>query len=173
MCFATTQNRNCHVAVDSPDFQIMEHVGTLQRVSPEEIDHLIIFQLSDAINKGLSDDILKRWLNMLLSVPLVFWVIEPGADRFWKAQNLREILIDHGECAKRSCRQRVLDIAGFKRDTEKALNQSLSSQKVSSMWCKHVQMSKGSEVVSPSFVDCAVTVDKRLLSIDEWSSALA
>ena len=83
-----------HVAVDSADFQIAQHFGQLQRLSPEEYDHVMIFQLADAIRNGASDDVLKRWLNMLLSVPFVFWMIEPGNDRFWKAQNLREALVD-------------------------------------------------------------------------------
>ena len=80
-----------HVAVDSADFKIAEHIGQLQRVSPEENDHAIIFQLANnAIKQNASDDVLRQWRNMLLSMPFVFWMIVPGPDRYWKAQNLRE-----------------------------------------------------------------------------------
>ena len=160
-----------HVAVDTADFKIMEHVGQLQRVSPEENDHFIIFQLANAIKQNASDDVLRRWRNMLLSIPFVFWLIEPGSDRYWKAQNLRELLVDHGDCAKRTTYQRVRDITGFKKDTEKAMNVVLSSSKIKEMF-KRLKLARSSEVVTESFVDCAVTIDKRLLSIGECCDVL-
>ena len=161
-----------HVAMDSENYNIMEHLGGLARVSPEENDHVIIFQLAEAIKGGVSDDILRRWLNMLLSVPMSFCVVEPGNARYYKAQNLRESLVDIGDCAKRSVRQRIIDIAGFKRDLEKATNHMMSSSKFAALWIKKVKMARSSEAVTDSFIDVAVTLDRRLMSIDECTEVL-
>ena len=58
-------------------------------------------------------------------------------------------------------RTNVKDMTGFKTDTEKAMNVVLSSSKVKDMW-KRLKMARSSEVVTESFIDCAVTIDKRL-----------
>ena len=161
-----------HVAMDSQKYNIMEHLGGLARVSPEENDHVIIFQLAEAIKGGVSDDILRRWLNMLLSVPMSFCVVEPGNARYYKAQNLRESLVDAGDCAKRSVRQRIMDVAGFKKDLEKSTNCNFSSSKLAALWAKNVKMARSSEPVSDSFIDSAVTLDRRLMSIGECTEVL-
>ena len=49
------------VAVDNADFKVMEHIGGLQRVSPEEVDHAMLFSIAQAINDNCADDVLRRW----------------------------------------------------------------------------------------------------------------
>ena len=48
------------VAVDNCDFNVADHLGSLQRISPEEIDHALIFSIAQSISKPCSDDVLKR-----------------------------------------------------------------------------------------------------------------
>jgi hypothetical protein len=48
------------VAVDSCDFNLEDNLGSLQRISPEEIDHALVFSIAESISKLCSDDVLKR-----------------------------------------------------------------------------------------------------------------
>ena len=49
------------------------------------------------------------------------------------------------------------DITGFKKDYEKAHNVVLSSIRIKEMWVKHLKLARSSEVVSETFVECAIT----------------
>jgi len=48
------------VAVDNCDFNVEDNLGSLQRISPEEIDHALVFSIAESISKLCSDDVLKR-----------------------------------------------------------------------------------------------------------------
>jgi len=90
-------------------------------------------------------------------------IVPVGDDRYWKAQKLREMMVDQGEAVKRSVQQRIYDIAGFKIDKEAELNMTSSSEKISLMYKKNVKLARSSEPISNSFVDSAITTYKRVL----------
>jgi len=66
------------IAVDSPSFDVQKHLGSLERLSPEEFVHVALFQLAKAITEGCEDSVLRRWLNMWLTVPVSFEVHAQG-----------------------------------------------------------------------------------------------
>ena len=125
-----TAPHTVRVAIDDPDFKVTDHVGSLQRVSPEELCHALLFSIEQAINMGCSDDILRRWSKVLLSYSFEFQVCPEGDDRFWLGQGLREVLVEQGESVKRTVSQRVWDVGGFKLDKERSLNASFGAEKV-------------------------------------------
>ena len=67
---------------------------------------------------------------------MVFESIPPGEERFWRAQNLREEMVESGETVTRTVRQRIYDVAGFKLDKEKEAGQKITPEKIALMWHK-------------------------------------
>ena len=66
----------------------------------------------------------------------------------------------------------MYDVAGFKASKEAVMKTTLGVAAVASAYQKHLKASAGSEVISESFVDCAITVHDRLLSIPTCSVLL-
>ena len=163
-----------HVAVDEQNFKVLEHVGSLQRVSPEEIGHAMLFSILDAIEANAPDDVLRRWRKLALTMPFAFSICAPGEYRFWKAQNLREAMVETGDTVRRTVRQRVYDVAGFKTETEKSMALALlSADKVAQLYKTHMKLARSSEPVTKSFVDSAVTIYRRVLNDQQNQSVLA
>ena len=139
--------------------------GGLQRLTPEEIDHAILFSLAEAIGKDVGDPILRRWVKMLLSFPMTFEVVPEGDSRMWRAQNLREELVDIGETVRRSTTQRIHDIVGFKMEKEAEKHETWNAFKVAKQYKVYVKLARSSEEISQTFVENAITIHKRLLSV--------
>jgi hypothetical protein len=135
------------------------------RLSPAEPCHALLFSIQEAIQTGAAEDVLKQWRKILLTVTFVFEVCPAGDTRFWRAQNLREELVQQGVSVQISTRQRIFDVAGFKEMKEKAMGVTLSASKVAQFYAQ-VKFATTSEVVSDFFVDCALTIYRRVLSID-------
>ena len=141
--------------------------GGLQRLSPEEIDHSILFAIEEAIEKNVGDGILRAWLAFIRSYPMQFEVIDEGDDRMWRGQNIREELVDLGETVKRSVTQRIQDVAGLKQEKENETGQTYSSDKMAKLFQSNLNLARSSEVISTAFVDSAITISKRVLCFPE------
>ena len=153
--------------MDHAGQSVTENLGSLQRVSPEEPVHALLFSIQEAIQAGCSDAILQRWRALLLTSSMVFEVIAPGDARYWRAQNLREEVSEKHVVLARSLRQRVFDVAGFKTEKDKENGTAMSSEKASKLYRQHVKWSSSSEVVSTAFVDSALTIWRRVLNSQE------
>ena len=46
--------------------------GGLQRVSPEELRHALLFSVATAIKEKAPDDVLMKWKHVFLAVNMVF-----------------------------------------------------------------------------------------------------
>ena len=68
----------------------MADISPGERVSPEEPCHVALLSCQEAIQKKCSDDVLRRYRTMFLSVPCVLEAIPVGDDRYWRSINLRE-----------------------------------------------------------------------------------
>jgi hypothetical protein len=162
-----------HIAVDDSDYKVTEHRGSLQRVSPEEIGHAVLFSVAEAIAAPeTTDDVLRRWRKLMLTMPFVFSICAPGDDRFWLCQNLREAMVEHGDSVRRTVRQLVHDVAGFKMEKEHGTDTTLSSEKVALQYKKHMKLARSSEPISKSFVESAVTIYKRVVGDQHNQSIL-
>ena len=151
---------------------IQETWGAIERVSPEEPCHVALLSCQEAIQKKCSDDVLRRYRTMFLSVPCVLEAIPVGDDRYWRSINLREEIAQKFQTLVRSLRDRIYEVAGFKLDQEKARNTTLSSEKVAGLYDKNVKYAKGTERVSKSFVDTALTTFSRVFSVQTIADLL-
>ena len=159
-------------AVSAALEQELQKKGSFQRLSPPEPCHALLFSIQEAIQAGASDSVLRRWRTLLLTTPFRFEVVVPGEDRFWRAQNLREVYVEKGLTVRLSVVQRIHDIAGFKAHKEEHQRGSLSNQAIAEAYMKRLKAAKGSEPISLAFVDCALTVHSRVLSISRCRELL-
>ena len=100
-------------------FNVLEHLGSLQRLSPEEFGHVLLFATEKAILEKCDNSVLRAWLKCWRTIPATFEEHEVGDARNWRGQNIREQLVDTGVTVKRTVRQTVHDVAGFKREVQK------------------------------------------------------
>ena len=59
-----------------------------------------------------------------------FEVCEPGEPSYWRAQNLRETDIERGETVKKTVRQWIYDVTGFKAEQEHISGSTMSVPQV-------------------------------------------
>ena len=153
------------IAADSDNMNIEKARGSLQRMSPPEPIFAVIFSIQEAINKNADEDILMAWRSAALSAPCIFEVVAPGDDRFWKSHNIRQKVIEHGDMAQLSVRQWIYDVMGFKTAKEAELGKQLGAAQVARVYECQVRYAASCEKISDSFVDSAITVHKRVLSL--------
>ena len=132
---------------------------------PPEPIYALIYSVEDATNTQQSDRILSMWKHVLLTSSAAIEAVPPGEARYWRAQNLRQELIEIGDLSKLTVREQISDVAGFKSDKERELGRNLSSQLVAQMWQDNVKFARCTEKVSTSFVDSAITVGNRVLKV--------
>ena len=137
--------------------------GGLTRLSPIEIDHGVLFSIKEAIDNKADDSILQRWKTLLLTWPFTCEVVQPGDPQKWRAQNLREQMVDAGDTVKLSTRQRAMGVVGFKLEKEKEKQALISSPEIAKMYASSLVLARSSEAVSATFVDSSLTVHKRIL----------
>ena len=90
----------------------------------------------------LSDTVLRDWKTVLLAISACIEAVPPGDARFWRAQNLRQELIESGEVSKLTVREMILGCAGFKIEKEKELGRALSCLAVSKIWSENVKFAR-------------------------------
>ena len=152
------------VALDSPTQNVMGAKGALQRLSPPEPAFAVIFSIRDAISQEVGNDVLGKWRDALLTASFRFEVVTSGDDRYWRAQNLRQEAIEMGIVSQLSVRQWIYDVVGFKASKEEQMGKALGSAQVAKYYHEKMKYAKGTEGVSASFVDSAITVYTRVLS---------
>lgn len=150
------------VTADAPP--LSSKFGSLQRLSPEEPVHALLFAVADAIARPVDDALLQKWLQLMLKISFTFEVVAVGEDRFWRSMNLREEQVEKGIIQSRSARQRVFDVAGYKLEQERLKGMTLGADKIARMYQMNVKYARGQEPVSSSFVDVAVTTYNRLFT---------
>ena len=149
--------------VPSPDYDILSHRGSLQRLSPEEAPRAVLFRCAaDLASTGSEQDdpLAQHWLSVLLSVTFCFEVVPNESDMFWKAVNLRGQVSADYVAMRRTARQLVHELAGFKAMMEgRAPGTTLTPKDVAAMFLEKSRVVKdGGEEFSPTFVQNALYV---------------
>ena len=129
----------------------------MQRLSPPEPIYALFYAMEAAINNGVDDAILLKWKKLILSAGVANESVFPGEARSWRAQNLRQELIDLGDVSKLTVREQILDVAGFKQEKERELGRALSNAAASSIWMDKVKFERSSDKVSATWVETAIT----------------
>ncbi|CAK0830711.1 unnamed protein product [Prorocentrum cordatum] len=155
------------IAVDNATADIMENKGGMARISNPEPVFATILSLESAIRNKESDEVLMAWRKTLLSAPFSFEVVSPGEDRYWRAQNIRQQIIQTGFIAQLSVRQWIYDVVGLKLAMEKEMAKEIGSEKLHKLYTDKITFAGNQKPLSASFVDSAVTVYKRVLSLSQ------
>ena len=82
------------IALESATTKVMEHKGALHRISTPEPVIAVLLAIAKAVRDGNDEEILMRWRKIILTSSFQFEVVAPGEDRFWRAQNIRQSLIE-------------------------------------------------------------------------------
>ena len=96
-----------HVAVPSVEYKVVEHKGSLMRVSPEEITGAYFIAVARDIGRSEPSEILQEWEKCILSTTCKFVLLPGQMDRYWYALARREDIDHTFQAVHRSCFQRV------------------------------------------------------------------
>ena len=116
------------VALETPGCIGQRPQNGFQRLSPPEPVHALLFALAEAIESKAKVGLLRTFRNCILTATFVFEICPVGEDRYWRAQDIREEIVEKGLSVQLSLRQRIFDIAGF-YETKKKNGVKLGSQK--------------------------------------------
>ena len=145
--------------------------GGWPRLSPAEPLFALLFSIQEAIEKKADDGVLKAWKRVLLTGSLEVEVVPVGEERYWRASNIREQAAEHGLSVQLSLRQRIYDVAGYKLSKE-AAGGTWSARKVAQAYAEKLKLAQNVEKISEAWVDTAITVHARLLSLRTCSDLL-
>jgi hypothetical protein len=148
-----------------PGERPLDKRGALMAINPEEMRHAMMSAIARDIEAGVDTAVLEQWRARVLSCTGTFVVHASDASRLHMAMQLRENLANDHETMSRTPLQRVYEVIYFRdvwarthgRDQASAAN-------IAGEYAK-VKMANGREKVSKSFVDTALTIHNRLLSI--------
>ena len=152
------------VAVDQ-DEDPMKMKGSLERISPEEIEHALLLRIADRISQGADEDELRAWLLVALTVTIEFRLKPNSLDRVWEAVRTREELTTNYAMMARSAMQRVYEVIEFRAIYNKSHGQ-ISNADLADAYNKkgRIATGDGQDEVSAYFVEQAISVHKHLLS---------
>ena len=127
--------------------------------------------MAEAIQKKEKEHVLRAFTSCVLTTSFVFELCSVGEARYWRAQNIREEMVEKGLAVQLSLRQRIYDIAGF-QDMKSKTEGNMGAKKLSALYATHLKLASNAEKISESFVDSALTIHKRLLSIPACQDVL-
>jgi len=143
----------------------LEKRGALCAVSPEEVRQAMMAAIARDIRNGAESEVLEQWRRKALSCTGTFQIHPTDAERLQVAMQLRENIANDHETMSRTQLERVYEIIFF-RDTY-ARNHGRDQATAANIAAEYakVRMAKGREIISKTFVDTALTIHARLLSI--------
>ncbi|CAK9095021.1 unnamed protein product [Durusdinium trenchii] len=166
---------NFHVATDAADVDLLGKRGKWRGISPEEMQHSLIFALAKCIEdkagaKRVDDDCLQDWRKIFLTAPCVITIVGNDDQMFWEAFRKRQQVIASYDCVKRSARQLAHEVRAFKVKKEKETGESLSIKDITDLFGeKKDLMAKSTRQgdMADGFVkDCLYVYDKMLSDPD-------
>ncbi|CAK9076470.1 Uncharacterized protein SCF082_LOCUS36862 [Durusdinium trenchii] len=161
---------NFHVATDAADVDLLGKRGKWRGISPEEMQHSLIFALAKCIEDKVDDDCLQDWRKIFLTAPCVITIVGNDDQMFWEAFRKRQQVIASYDCVKRSARQLAHEVRAFKVKKEKETGESLSIKDITDLFGeKKDLMAKSTRQgdMADGFVkDCLYVYDKMLSDPD-------
>ena len=107
------------VALETPACIGKRPDNGFQRLSPPEPVHALLFALAEAIETKAKVGVLRALKNCILTATFVFEICPIGEQRYWRAANIREEMVEKGLSVQMSLRQRIYEIAGFHEQKKK------------------------------------------------------
>ena len=79
------------VGVPAADYDFAGHQGSWRQVSPEELTHSLIFRLQERLeDPGTGEAELLKWKEVLLSLPVMFVVLDGEDAVYWESYEQRQ-----------------------------------------------------------------------------------
>ncbi|CAK9001222.1 Uncharacterized protein SCF082_LOCUS6841 [Durusdinium trenchii] len=98
------------VALETPACIGKRPDNGFQRLSPPEPVHALLFALAEAIETKAKVGVLRALKNCILTATFVFEICPIGEQRYWRAANIREEMVEKGLSVQMSLRcQEVLE----------------------------------------------------------------
>ncbi|CAL1174054.1 unnamed protein product [Cladocopium goreaui] len=97
------------VALETPGCIGQRPQNGFQRLSPPEPVHALLFALAEAIESKAKVGVLRAFRSCILTATFVFEICPVGEDRYWRAQNIREEMVEKGLSVQLSLCQAVLE----------------------------------------------------------------
>ncbi len=139
--------------------------GQLLRISPVEMVAALYSSIARDIMADAGNEILDEWRVTLLTASFVFQYIE-GLDRIhFAAYQIREDLGADFKAMRFSTLQKIFDVQNFVTRKTRGGQCPLPAAEVAKIYSDNIRFSGASESVTDGFVDTALTVSSRLLSI--------
>ena len=89
------------------EMDVSQHLGSLVRVSAQEIVHAFIFGVRNAVTRGADDSELAQWKRAMLTTTFAFEEIVTVEALYWRSANLREKVVSEFRAVALTPVQRV------------------------------------------------------------------
>ena len=146
------------------EMDVSQHLGSLVRVSAQEIVHAFIFGVRSAVTRGADDSELAQWKRAMLTTTFAFEEIVTVEALYRRSANLREKVVSEFRAVAMTPVQRVCQILEFKTTREKVFGNKLSAKAIATAFRENVTLNKDSEQLSENMIDNIITLWNRALS---------
>jgi hypothetical protein len=144
--------------------------GHLLSVSPIEVRMAVLRAVARDV-KARDHDKIRAWRRHLLSCHFVYVVLD-SADEVWKyARQLREDIAQNFATLRFSALQATYEFVHFRNRFERARGKH-SARALAEAYRMGIKFAQGSEEVTDYFVDCALTIDNRMLRVERIAKVL-
>lgn len=144
--------------------------GRLQCVTPFEMRAAFVKAIArDCEKKDIGR--LQQWRAMILSTTFEFLYLESEADIWRHARQLRENLSEKHATMRLSAMAQVFELLTFKTWLE-AQHGKMSARAMADAYREKIKFAETSDCVSDAFVDSAITIEQRLLSIGKCKDTI-
>jgi hypothetical protein len=141
------------IAVDSSEFNPLNHKGSLQRVSPGEMVYAMLDAIRRDIDNKKDNQHLLLWRQALLTATGLFETLPSFEDKWWYEHNLREDMATDARNMCRTSYQKICEVLKYRSIVERAEGPSQCTvAALAEKYKANARMSKASEVVSESFI---------------------
>jgi hypothetical protein len=148
-----------------PGLNVVATAGDLVRVSPQETVHAFILACAAACRAGAGLDELERWRKAMLTATFRFESILTVDALYWRAANLRELVVSEFRAVALTPVQRICQVVEFKAQQErKHGGAKLSAAALTQLFLDNLKMADDAEKLSKNLVDNILTVWNRALS---------
>ena len=139
--------------------------GEMKVTTQLECLHAWLFAVKQALDNGASEVELRNWLQHALSADMTSTKRDSMDDIHFAAVQKREDLAANNKYMGRTALGRILEVAGFKARKERASG-PLSAASIAVLYREHCKIVNPEEQVSENFIDNALTIQRRLISLD-------
>ena len=154
------------IAVDSVQFNPLEHKGSLQRVSPGEIVYALLDAIRRDIDANKDNEYLLEWRRVLLTATGLFELLPSFEDKWWYEHNLREDMATDARNMCRTSYQKICEVLKYRSIVQRSEGMSqCSAAALAERYALKARMSKASEKVTESFIRQAFLVHSDLLAL--------